>query len=150
MKQKMHMTDLVIQARIAYALYAVPLSYNAIKKSDKHIIKLYRSFYDLPNNMPNITIQLPHQMFGIEAFSLTNANLKCIGEQLRDAFNNPRTLGTIYQGLTHFIIAKHGGTKNIFHITNNTCACSPITRTLCLLKPLINIHIRSTINSFSL
>ena len=51
-------------------------------------------------------------MFGIEAFSLKNAYLRCIGEQLRNALNDKGKLGIIYRGLTNFILAKHGGVKN--------------------------------------
>ena len=127
MKQKMHIIDLVIRVGIAYAFYEIPFSYSTIKKLDKHIIRLYKNFYGLPNSTPNITTQLPHELFGIEAFSLTNANLRCIGEQLRDALNDSGQLGKIYQGLIHYIIAKHGGAKSIFCITNSACTRSPIT-----------------------
>ena len=85
MKQKMHMIDLVIQAEIAYAFYIVPFSYHTIKKLDKHIIKLYKNLCGLPNSTPNITTYPPHEMFGIEAFFLTNAYFQCIEEELRDA-----------------------------------------------------------------
>jgi hypothetical protein len=54
--------------------------------------------------------QLPHEMFSLDAFSLRNAYLRCIGEQLRDALNDKRRLGTIYQGLTNYIFAKTRGT----------------------------------------
>ena len=68
MKQKMHMTNSVIRVGIAYAFYAVPFSYNTIKKLDKYNIRLYKNFCGLPNSTPNITTQLPHDLFGIEAF----------------------------------------------------------------------------------
>jgi hypothetical protein len=61
--------------------------------------------------------QLPHTMFGLEALSLRNAYLYCIKEQLRKALNDTGRLGTIYQGLTNYIFAKHGGAQNIPRIT---------------------------------
>ena len=149
MKQKMHITNSIIRAGIAYAFYlrvpayafyVVPFSYSTIKKLDKHIIRLYKNFYGLPNNTPNITTQLLHELFGIKAFSLTNVYLRCISEQLRDVFNDLGQLGKMYQGLTHYTIAKHGGAQSIPRITNSACACSSITQTLYLLKTIINTH----------
>jgi hypothetical protein len=94
--------------------------------------------------------QLLHTMFGLEAFLLRNAYLKCIGEQLGDALNDTGKLGTINQGLTNYIIAKNGGTQNIPRITNNACIRSPITRTLFLLKHVARTYIRSTHPNFPL
>ena len=145
MKQKMNIIDSVIRAGIAYAFYVVPFSHSTIQKLDIHIIRLYKNFCGLPN-IPNITIQLPHELFGIEAFSFTNAYLRCVGEQL----NAPRQLRIIYQGLTHFILAKYGGAQNMPRINNNTCADSPITQILYLLKTIINRHIQNTNSSFPL
>ena len=69
-------------------------------------------------------------MFGIEAFSLKNAYLRCIDEQLRNALNDKGRLGIIYIGLTHFILAKHGGAKNIPRIKYQNYIKSPTMNTL--------------------
>ena len=103
------MVDIVIRARIAYSFYAVPYSLPAIIKLDKKIIAIQKKICGLPKCTPNIVTQLPHDMFGIEAFSLKNAYLRCIGEQLRNALNDKGRLGIIYRGLTHFILVKYGG-----------------------------------------
>jgi hypothetical protein len=50
--------------------------------------------------------KLPHNMFGLEAFSLINAYLRCIGKNLRDALNDTSRLGIMYQGLTNYISQK--------------------------------------------
>ena len=84
-KQKINMVDIVIRAEIAYSFYAVPYSLLAIIKLDKKIIAIQKKICGLPKCTPNIVTQLPHDMFGIEAFSLKNAYLRCIGEQLRNA-----------------------------------------------------------------
>ena len=107
------MVDTVIRAGIAYSFYAVPYSLPTIIKLDKKIIAIHKRIRGLPKCTPNIVTQLPHDMFGIEAFSLKNAYLRCIGEQLQNALNDKGRLGIIYRGLTHFILAKHGGAKSI-------------------------------------
>ena len=89
-------------------------------------------------------------MFGIEAFSLKNAYLRCIGEQLRNALNDKGRLGIIYRGLTHFILAKHGGAENIPRIKYQNCTRSPTTRTLFLIKKVRGAHLRSNIDNFPL
>jgi predicted double-glycine peptidase len=68
--------------------------------------------------------QLPHTMFGLEAFLLRNAYLRCIGEQLWDALNNTGRLGTIYEGLTNYIFAKNNGAQIIPRITKQACVQS--------------------------
>ena len=79
------MVDIVIRARIAYSIYIVRYSLHAIIKLDKKIIVIQKKICGLPKCTPNIVIQLPHDMFGIEAFSLKNTYLRCIGEQLHNA-----------------------------------------------------------------
>lgn len=87
-KQKVSMVDTVIRAGIAYSFYAVPYSLPTIKKLDKKIIAIQKKICALPKCTPNVITQLPHDVFGIEAFSLKNAYLRCIGEQLRNALND--------------------------------------------------------------
>ena len=150
MKQKINMADTVIRAGIAYSFYAVPYSIPAIKKLDKKIIALHKTICGLPKCTSNIATQLPHDLFGIEAFSLQNAYLRCIGEQLQNALNDKGRLGKIYYGLTQFILAKFGGSKEITRIKYHHCVRSPITRTLFLLKHEAGVHLKSTIDSFLL
>ena len=119
------MVDTVIRAGIAYRFYAVPYSLPTIKKLDKKIIGIQMKICGLPNCTPNVVTQLPHDMFGIEAFSLKNAYLRCIGEQLRNALNDTNKLGIIYRGLVHFILANKGGSQNIPKITQQDCIRSP-------------------------
>ena len=132
-KQKINMVDTIIRARIAYSFYAVPYSLPAIIKLDKKIIGIQKKICGLSKCTPNIVIQLPHDMFRIEAFSLKNAYLRCIGEQLGNALNDKGRLGIIYRGLTHFILAKHGGAEFIPRIKYQDCTRSPTTRTLFLI-----------------
>jgi hypothetical protein len=127
MKQKIHMTESMICAGIAYGFYVVAFSLPTINKLDKILIRLQKSIYGLPNCTPNVTTQLPTEMFGLQAFSLRNAYLRCIGEQLRDALNDPGKLGSIYQGLTNYIFAKNGGAAEVSRITKQACIRSPIT-----------------------
>jgi hypothetical protein len=49
----------------------------------------------------------------MEAFSIKNAYLRCIGDQLLHALNDTGHLSTIYRGLTQYILAKYGGAFNI-------------------------------------
>ena len=112
MKQKTHIMETVIRAGIAYGFYAVPFSLPTIYKLDKLLIRLQKSICELPRSASNVTTQLPHNLFGLNAFSLIQAYLRCIGEQLRDALNDPGILGNIYQGLTNYIFSLHGGSKN--------------------------------------
>ena len=149
-KQKINMVDIVIRARIAYNFYAVPYSLPAIKKLDKKIIAIQKKICGLPKCTPNIVKQLPHDMFGIEAFSLKNTYLRCIGEQLQNALNDKGRFGIIYRGLTHFILAKYGGAEKIPRIKHQDCIRSPTTRMLFLLKKAGGAHLRSQIDNFSL
>jgi hypothetical protein len=150
MKQKIYMTESVIRASIAYGFYAVAFSLPTINKLDKILIRLQKSICSLPNCIPNITTQLPTEMFGLQVFSLRNAYLRCIGEQLRDTLNDPGKLGSIYQGLTNYIFAKNGGAAEVSRITKQACIRSPITRTLYLLKHVAGTHICSTLDNFPL
>jgi hypothetical protein len=121
MKQKIHMTDSVIRAGIAYGFYTVAYSMPIINKLDKILIRLHKSICGLPRSTSNIITQLPQNMFGLEAFSLRNAYLRCIGENLRNALNDIGRLGIIYQGLTNYIFAKNGRAQNIPRITKQAC-----------------------------
>jgi hypothetical protein len=96
-KQKISMVDTVIRAGIAYSFYAVPYSLPTIKKLDKKIIGIQKTICGLPKCTANVITQLPHKLFGLEAFSLKNAYLRCIGEQLRNALNDQGRLGIIYK-----------------------------------------------------
>jgi hypothetical protein len=69
----------------------------------------------------------------MDAFSFKTTYLKCIGKQLRDALNDQGRLGTIYKGLTKFLMAKYGGSTTLTKITIATCLHSPTTRTIALL-----------------
>jgi hypothetical protein len=150
MKQKIYMTDSVIRAGIAYGFYTVAYSMPPINKLDKILIRLQKSICGMPNSTSNIMTQLPQNMFGLEAFSLRNAYLRCIGENLRNALNDHGRLGIIFQGLTNYIFAKNGGAQNIPRITQQACIRSPITRTLFLLKHIARTHIRSNKDGFLL
>ena len=150
MKQKINMADTVIRAGIAYSFYAVPYSIPAIKKLDKKIIALHKTICGLPKSTSNIATQLPHDLFGIEAFSLQNAYLRCIGEQLQNALNDKDRLGKIYYGLTQFILAKFGGSKELTRIKYHHCVRSPITITLFLLKHEAGVHLKCTLDNFLL
>ena len=99
-KQKIKMVDTVIRAGIAYNFYAVPYFIPTIKKLDKIIIGIQKAICGLPKCTANVITQLSHDLFGLEAFSLKNAYLRCISEQLRNALNDKGRLGIIYKGLT--------------------------------------------------
>ena len=144
------MVDIVIRAGITYSFYAVPYSLLAIKKLNKKIIAIQKKIYGLPKCTPNVVTQLPHDMFGIEAFSLKNAYLRHIGEQLQNALNDKGRLDIIYRGLTHFILAKYGGAEKIPRIKHQDCIRSPTTRTLFLIKKAGGAHLRSQIDNFPL
>ena len=144
------MVDTVIRAGIAYSFYAVPYSLPAIKKLDKKIIGIQKVICGLPKCTANIITQLPRDMFGLEAFSLKNAYLRCISEQLRNALNDPGRLGTIYKGLIQHILAKHGGAQDIQRIKYQDCIRSPTTRTLFLMKKEGGAHLKSIEANFQL
>jgi len=79
-KQKINMVDTVLQAGIAFSFYTVPYSLPATKKLDKKIISIQKTICGLPKCTTNITAQLPHEFFGLEAFSLKNGYLRCISK----------------------------------------------------------------------
>ena len=95
------MVDTIIRAGIAYSFCAVPYSLPTTKKLDKKIIGIQKTICGLPKCTTNVITQLPHELFGLEAFLLKNAYLRCIGEQLRNALNDQGRLGIIYKGLIH-------------------------------------------------
>jgi hypothetical protein len=130
MKQKINMVDTVIRAGIAYSFYTVPYSLPNIIKLDKKLISLQKKICGLPNCTRNIIAQLPHNLFGMKAFSIKNAYLRCIGEQLINALNDKGRLGIVYKGLTHYILAKYGGALHIPRIKYQDCIRSPLIRTL--------------------
>jgi hypothetical protein len=149
-KQKINMVDTVIRACIAYSFYAVPYSLPTIKKLDKKIIGIQKIICGLPKCTANIITQLPHNLFGLETFSLKNAYLRCISEQLINALNDTDRLGIIYKCLTQHILAKFGGAIDIPRITHNDCTRSPITRTLYLMKKEGGTHFKSLEANFQL
>jgi hypothetical protein len=134
LKQKLKMVDIVIRLGIAYSFYAVPYSMPNIAKLDLKIIALQKAICGLPKSTPNITTKLPHDQFGLNAYSLKTKYLTCIGKQLRNALNDPRRLGTIYIGLINHILAKYGGSQHLPLLNKEACLHSPTTRTLYLLK----------------
>ena len=87
-KQKISMVDTFIRAGIAYSFCAVPYSLPTTKKLDKKIIGIQKTICGLPKCTANVITQLSHKLFGLEAFSLKNAYLRCIVEQLRNALND--------------------------------------------------------------
>ena len=128
------MVDTIIRAGIADSFYVVPYSIPAIKKLDKKIIGIQKTICALLKCTANIITQLPHDLFGLEAFSLKNTYLRCISEQLRNTLNDPGRLGIIYKGLIQHILAKYRGAKNIHRIKYHDCIRSPTTRTLFFMK----------------
>jgi hypothetical protein len=149
-KQKLNMANIAIRPVISYSFYAVPYSMPTIRKLDKQIIALQKKICGLPICTPNITSQLPRDLFGMEVFSLKNAYLTCSGEQLRNVLNDTGRLGKIYVGLSNYILAKYGGALHLPRIRYSDCICSPTTRTLFLLKEDAQVHIRSTFLDFLL
>ena len=144
------MIDTIIRAGIAYSFYAILYSLPAIITLDKKIIAIQKKICGLSKCTPNIVIQLPHDIFCIKAFSLKNAYLKCIGEQLRKALNDKGRLGIIYRGSTHFILVKYGGAKNIPRIKHQDYIRSSTTGTLFLIKKAEGPHLCSKIDDFPL
>jgi hypothetical protein len=126
------MVDTIISAGIAYNFYASPYSMPDILKLDRKLNALQNAICNLFKSTPNITTQVPHELFEINAFSLKTAYL--IGEQLRNALNDPGRLGKIYEGLTNHIFAKYGGAELLSTFYKETCKNFPTARTLYLLK----------------
>ena len=96
----------------------------------------------------NITIQLPHELYGLDAFSLKTDYLRCIGEQLLNALSDKGTLGIIYKGLLHLILAKDGGSNNLARIRSFDCYQFPLTCTLFLLKTMGQVQLKSALDNF--
>jgi hypothetical protein len=105
-----------------------------ITKVDKKIIGLQKTICGLPRSTPNITTQLLHDQYGLDAHSLKTEYLTCIRKQLRNALNDPGRLGTIYKGLTNHILTKYGGSKYLPLLNKEACLHSPTSQTLYLLK----------------
>ena len=82
------MANTVIKAGIAYSFNVVSYSILSNKELEKKITPLQKIIYGLPNCTPKISIKLPQKLFGMQAFSLKNAYLQCIGLQPRDALND--------------------------------------------------------------
>jgi hypothetical protein len=148
LKQKLKMVDTVIRPGIAYSFYAVPYSLPNITKLDKKIISLQKAICGLPKSTPNITTQLPHDQYGLDAQSLKTEYLTCIGKQLRNALNDPGRLGTIYKGLISYILAKNGGSQHLPLLNKEACLHSPTSRTLYLLKYNGKAHIQTEDTTF--
>ena len=131
----------MLRPGVEYSFHAIPYSMPDIKKLDKQIITLTKAICKVPRSTPNLAIQLPHKLFGMDAFSIKTAYLKYISEQLRDVLNDQGRLGIIYRGLTKYIMAKYGGSTILTHITTVTCLHSPTTCTIALLNEnVIQIH----------
>jgi hypothetical protein len=135
LKQKIQILNTVIKPRIAYAYYAVPFSKPDIKKLDKIISKITKETCRIPRSTANILTHLSHANFGINATSLLPDYIHCIGQQLLQALNDQGQLGTIYQGLTKYIVAKYGGSLHLPKLKQQACSRSSIARTLFLLTP---------------
>ena len=148
MTQKIKMIDTVIPPGVAYSFYAVPYSTSTIKKLDDKILRAQKTACGLPKCLSNITTQLSHELYGLDAFFLKNNYLRCIGEQLLNALNDKGSLGIIYKGLLHLILAKYGGSNNLPRIRSFDCYQSPITRTLFLLKTMDQVQLKSALDNF--
>jgi hypothetical protein len=143
LKQKLKMVDTVIRPGIAYSFYAVPYSMPNLAKLDQKIIALQKTICGLPKSTPNITTKLPHDQFGLNAYSLRTEYLTCIGKQLRNALNDRGRLGTIYIGLTNHILTKYGDSQHLPLLNKEACLHSPTARTLYLLKHNGLAHIQT-------
>ena len=139
------MIDTVIRTRVFYSFYTIPYSMPTIKKLDKRIIATQKTMCGLSKCTANVVTQLPHDMFGLEAFSFKTGYLQCIGEQLLNDLYDKGRLGKIYKRLVHYILAKYGEAKNLPRIKSLDCYRSPITRTFILLKTEGKIHLKSTL-----
>jgi hypothetical protein len=94
-KQKIKIVNNILRMGVAYNFHVVPYLMPNIRKLDKQIIAVTKAICKVPKSTPNLATQLPHKLFGTDAFSFKNAYLKCIGEQLRDTLNDLGRLGTI-------------------------------------------------------
>jgi hypothetical protein len=87
------MIDTVIRLGVAYSFYAVPYLTSTIKKLDNKILRAQKIACGLSKCISNITTHLLHELYGLEAVSLKNDYLRCIGEQLLNALNDKGKLG---------------------------------------------------------
>ena len=72
---KNNMVDTVIQARIAYSFYAVPYFMPSLKNLNKKIIAPLKNIW-ITKLYPKCHHTTPNELFGLQAFSLKNANLQ--------------------------------------------------------------------------
>ena len=86
----------------------------------------------------------------MEAFSLSTAYMQCIGEQLLNALYDKGRRGKIYNGLVHYILAKHGGSNKLPRIKSLECYRFPTTHTLFLPMKDDEAHLKNTPNNFLL
>ena len=127
LKQKLKMVDTIIRLGIVCSFYALPYSIPKITKLDKKTIGLQKTINGLPKGTLNITKKLIHDQYGLDARSLKIKYLTCIGKQLRNALNDLERLGTIYKGLTNYILAKYGGAQHLLLLNKEACVYSPTT-----------------------
>jgi hypothetical protein len=119
-----------------------------IQKLNTKIFAFQKKICGLPLCTPNITTQLPHDLFGVEAFSIKNAYFTCINKLLRNTLNDIGRLRKIYIGLTNYILTKHGGALSLTCIKHTDCIRSPSTRTIFLFKEKAHVHIKSMLLIF--
>ena len=122
------------KSRNSLQLLCSPILLANHQKLDKKIIGIQKIICGQPKCTANVITQLPQDLFGLEAFSLKIAYLRCISKQLINALYDPDRLGIIYKGLIHHIPVKYGGAEYITRITHTDCIKSPATRTLFLIK----------------
>ena len=146
--QKIKILNTIIKSRIAYVYYTIPFSKPDIKKLNKIISKLTKEICHMPKSTTNFLTQIPHDNFGINATSLIPDYIRCIGQQLIQALNDPGQLGTIYQGLAKHIAAKYGGSLHLPKLNQQACVRSPIARSLFLLEREYEIHVKTAIRAF--
>ena len=146
--QKIKILNTVIKPRIAYAYYAVPFSKPDIKNLDKIISKLTKKICNIPKSTTNILTHFLHEDFGINATSLLPNYIRCIGQQLIQAFNDAWQLGIIYQVLTKHIAAKYGGSRHLPKFKQQAYIRSPIARTFFLLEREYEIQVHFTVQTF--
>jgi hypothetical protein len=115
-----------------------------INTLDKITIQLQKSICGLPKCASNVTIQLPHDLYGVEAFSFKNTYLQYIGEQLQDAFNDLGILGNIYCSLLNYNLTKNGCTQYILSIIKVASLYSPTTQKLYFFKYNGKIHLEKS------
>jgi hypothetical protein len=128
------MLNTVLRPGVQYSFHAAPFSIPDIKKLDKKLISLTKKVYGLPQSTPNIAVQLPYEMFGMQATSFLTSYARTLGDQLTQALNDKGQLGKIYKGLVQNIIAKNGGATTLLRMTKQACHRSPTLRTLYILK----------------